>query len=58
MADIKNTTEKEAPEEAIVYQGNKIPKMLRWIYLAFAVWGTVYGIKYLLPNLLLWLKPH
>lgn len=44
------------PEKADLYQGNKIPKMLRWAYAAFAIWAATYVIKYLVPNLLVWLR--
>ena len=43
-------------EEEILYQGNAIPKILRWVYLAFGVWATAYLVKNLVPDLLVWVQ--
>ena len=48
----------DAPEEGILYHGNKIPKGLRWIYAAFGIWALFYLTKYVMPDLLTWLKAH
>ena len=53
MTEEKKT---EEAEERSVYLGNSVPKVLRWIYAAFLAWMVVYLAKYMVPDLIQWLK--
>ncbi|QQR79940.1 MAG: hypothetical protein IPJ69_11430 [Deltaproteobacteria bacterium] len=51
----KNESDNE-PEGEILYQGNAVPKVLRVAYGVFIVFLTVYVSKFLIPDLVGWLK--
>jgi hypothetical protein len=48
--------DKPETEGKSVYLGNAVPKFLRLAYVAFAVWALGYLAKFLVPDLMQWLK--
>ncbi len=45
MVEKKTNSEKTNPEavsDEILYQGNQVPKFLRYVYAAFVVWAVGY----------------
>lgn len=49
-------SDENGPEEEILYQGEKIPKILRFVYVIFGTWAVFYVAKNLFPDLMTWLK--
>lgn len=47
---------KPETEGKSVYLGNAVPKFLRWAYVAFALWALSYVARFLVPDLIRWLK--
>lgn len=45
----------DRPEEPPTYQGSRFPWWLTLLYLAFALWGFVYMLRFYLPDLKAWL---
>lgn len=54
MSEQENQDKYESGE--IMYQGNQVPKVLRYIYGAFITWAIVYFAYYGVSDLLEWLK--
>ncbi|HEX5037875.1 MAG TPA: hypothetical protein VFX30_12015 [bacterium] len=47
---------KPETEGKSVYLGNAVPKLLRLSYAAFALWALSYVVRFLVPDLVQWLK--
>lgn len=47
---------KPETEGKSVYLGNAVPKFLRFTYVVFAVWAAIYVVRFLVPDLLQWIK--
>jgi len=54
MSDERSQEQYEAGE--ILYQGNKVPTLLRTVYVVFSIWAITYFVLYCLPDILSWFK--
>ncbi len=51
-----STNESKEEQDEILYQGNVIPKVLKGVYALFTIFALSYVVKYLIPDLMVWLK--
>lgn len=54
MSDERSQEQYEAGE--ILYQGNKVPTLLRLTYVLFTIWAVSYFALYCLPTIITWFK--
>jgi len=42
-------------EQGDVYKGNSIPKVIKLMWILFIIWGVIYSITFVIPDLKVWL---
>lgn len=51
MSDFNELEQKDE----IMYEGSTVPKLIKWVWWTFLIWGLVYFIMYAVPDLKSWL---
>jgi len=42
-------------EQGEVYKGNSIPRVIKLFWAIFIIWGVIYSITFVIPDLKVWL---